>query len=155
MNFATAEVCSAHSNPAWSSGASHRHRFATGTCTREPCTPPKAGGICSQQPLASPSLHPTPTVKLLAGCWVWKRGLYPLGVRPSFRDMLNHLCEHLCAWGKKDDERERVRAQEQSTWNSGRISPNIQAVPAKAIRTQGSIQLLAAKDRAWVYFLRG
>lgn len=58
-------------------------------------------------------------------------------------------------WGRKDDERESVRAQEQSTWNSGRISPNIQVLLAKAIQTQGSIQLLAAKNRTWVYFLQG
>lgn len=51
----------------------------------------KTRGICPQHPLASPSLHPTLTVKLLTGCWVWERGFYPLHVHSSFRDMLNHL----------------------------------------------------------------
>lgn len=30
-------------------------------------------------------------------------------------------------WGKKEGERERVRALQPSAWNPGRISPNIQA----------------------------
>lgn len=50
----------------------------------------KARGICPQHPLASPSLQPTLTVKLFAGCWVWERGLYPLHGHSSFRDALNH-----------------------------------------------------------------
>lgn len=45
----------------------------------------------------------------------------------------NDKNEHLYTWGKKEDERECVRAQEPSTWNSGRVFPNIQVVLAKVI----------------------
>lgn len=101
----------------WPGFAQHtrstEHRWitnsATGICIGEPVTPPKTTGICPQRPSASPRPHGTPAVKLVAGCWVWKGGLSSLGVPSSFRDTLNHLWEHLCAWGKKEDERERVR----------------------------------------------
>lgn len=102
-----AGVCSAHSHAARSTSGSHRS--ATGICAAEPVTLPKTTGTRPQRPLASPRPHRTPAVKLVAGCWVWKGGLSSLGVPSNFRDTLNHLWEHLCAWGKKEDERERVR----------------------------------------------
>lgn len=54
------------------------------------------------------------------------------------------VVEHLCAWGKEENERERVRAREPSAWNSSSL-PKV--VLAKTILTAASIQFVIIKDK--------